>query len=64
MLNGGANIPAGEFYIAIDKLDNTIKNAKSYYEFVGIREEEKVIFRFNIKSFKNNYKAADFRKWI
>lgn len=62
MLNGGANIPAGEFNIAIDKLDNTIKNAKGYYEFVGIREEEKVIFRFNIKSFKNNYKAADLQK--
>lgn len=62
MLNGGANIPAGEFNIAIDKLDNTIKNAKGYYEFVGIRDEEKVIFRFNIKSFKNNYKAADLQK--
>lgn len=62
MLKGGTNIPAGDFNIAIDKLDNTIKNAKGYYEFVGTYKDKKVIFRFNIKSFKNNYKAADLQK--
>lgn len=62
MLKGGTNIPAGDFNIAIDKLDNTIKNAKGYYEFIGTSEDKKVIFRFNIKSFKNNYKAADLQK--
>lgn len=62
MLKGGTNIPAGDFNIAIDKLDNTIKNAKGYYEFVGAFGDKKVIFRFNIKSFKNNYKAADLQK--
>lgn len=48
MLKGGTNIPAGDFNIAIDKLDNTIKNAKGYYEFVGNRGEGQVIFRFRI----------------
>lgn len=62
MLKGGTDIPAGEFNIAIDKLDNTIKNAKGYYEFVGTCNDEQVIFRFNIKSFKNNYKAIDLQK--
>ena len=62
MLKGGTDIPAGDFNIAIDKLDNTIKNAKGYYEFVGTCNEEQVIFRFNIKSFKNNYKATDLQK--
>ena len=62
MLKGGTDIPAGDFNIAIDKLDNTIKNAKGYYEFVGTYEEKRVIFRFNIKSFKNNYKATDLQK--
>lgn len=62
MLKGGQAIPAGEFDIAVDKLDNTIKNAKGYYEFVGIKEGKKEIFRFNIKSFKNNYKAPDLLK--
>ncbi len=62
MLRGGMDIPAGDFNIAIDKLDNTIKNAKGYYEFVGKCNEKNVIFRFNIKSFKNNYKATDLQK--
>lgn len=62
MLKGGTAIPAGEFNIAVDKLDNTIKSAKGYYEFVGTRGEEQIIFRFNIKSFKNNYKAPDLMK--
>lgn len=59
MLKGGAGIPAGDFNIAVDKLDNTIKSAKGYYEFVGTKAKNTVIFRFNIKSFKNNYKAPD-----
>lgn len=62
MLKGGTAISAGDFNIAIDKLDNTIKSAKGYYEFVGTKGEERVIFRFNIKSFKNNYKAPDLMK--
>lgn len=62
MLKGGTAISAGDFNIAIDKLDNTIKNAKGYYEFVGTWNQEQVIFRFNIKSFKNNYKATDLQK--
>ena len=62
MLKSGTGIPAGDFNISIDKLDNTIKSAKGYYEFIGTKEEKEVIFRFNIKSFKNNYKATDLLK--
>lgn len=62
MLKGGGGIPAGEFNIAVDKLDNTMKTAKGYYEFVGKKGKETVIFRFNIKSFKNNYKVTDLLK--
>lgn len=62
----GANIPAGEFTLATDKLDNTIKSAKGYYEFLGTKINEEdiktVILRFNIKSFKNNYKPTDLLK--
>lgn len=58
MLRGG-NIPAGDFNLALDKLDSTIKDAKGYYEFLGIAEEERVVFRFNRESFKNNYKVTD-----
>lgn len=62
MLRGGAGIPAGEFNIAIEKIDNTMKSAKGYYEFIGKKGKEPVIFRFNIKSFKNNYKVTDLLK--
>lgn len=62
MLRGGTGIPAGDFNIAIEKLDNTIKSAKGYYEFVGCKEGQSVIFRFNIQSFKNNYKVTDLLK--
>lgn len=63
----GANIPAGEFNISTEKLDNTIKSAKGYYEFLGIKEgdneeENSIIFRFNMKSFRNNYKPTDLLK--
>lgn len=62
ILKGGTSIPAGDFDIAIEKLDNTIKSAKGYYEFIGERGKKEIIFRFNIKSFKNNYKATDLMK--
>jgi hypothetical protein len=62
MLKGSGGIPAGDFNIAIEKLDNTIKSAKGYYEFVGYKDEQSVIFRFNIMSFKNNYKVTDLLK--
>jgi len=62
MIKGGAGIPAGDFSIAIEKIDNTIKSAKGYYDFVGDNGKEKVIFRFNIIAFKNNYKVTDLLK--
>ena len=62
MLKNGTSVPAGEFNIAVDKLDNAMKNAKGYYEFVGEMENSKAIFRFNINAFKNNYKAPDLLK--
>ena len=58
MLRGG-NIPAGDFNLALDKLDSTIKDAKGYYEFLGDSGNEQVVFRFNRESFKNNYKVTD-----
>ena len=59
MLKGGPGIAAGEYNISVDKLENTMKSAKGYYEFIGKKDDETVIFRFNIKSFKNNYKVTD-----
>jgi len=62
MFNSGSAIPAGEFNIAIDKLDNALRNAKGYYEFVGLKGRSRVVLRFNINSFKNGYTISDLLK--
>ena len=59
MLKNDSSISAGEFNIAIDKLDNALKNAKGYYEFVGTKGKSRVILRFNINSFRNSYTISD-----
>lgn len=58
MIRGG-NIPAGDFNLALEKLDSTIKNAKGYFEFLAVKGRSKKVFRFNNESFKNNYKPSD-----
>ena len=62
MLKNDTSIPAGEFSIAIDKLDNALRHAKGYYEFVGTKGRSRVILRFNINSFRNNYTISDLLK--
>ena len=37
-------------------------HAKGYYEFVGTKARSRVIFRFNINSFRNGYKISDLLK--
>ena len=59
MLKSGSSIPAGEFNIAVDKLDNALRHAKGYYEFVGTKGRSRVILRFNINSFRNSYTISD-----
>ncbi len=66
MVKGGTVIPAGELNISADRLDNALKAAKGYYEFIGTDvandNKKQCVFRFNIKSFRNNYRAADLLK--
>lgn len=70
MLRSGQSIAAGEFDIALDKLDGALSKAKGYFEFCGVREpddkgdggDERVIFRFNSDAFKNNYRPSDLLK--
>jgi len=52
-----------DFDISIDKIDEAIKAAKGYFEFIGNRKgEPHVVLRFNINAFKNNYKISDLLK--
>lgn len=62
MIKSGTSIPAGEFNIAIDKLDHALRNAKGYYEFIGTKGRSRVILRFNINSFRNSYTISDLLK--
>lgn len=62
MLKTGSAISAGEFSIAIDKLDNALRNAKGYYEFIGTKGKSRVVLRFNINSFRNGYTISDLLK--
>ena len=62
MLKNNGAIQAGEFDIALEKVDEAIKGGKGYYEFIGNKGNSTVIFRFNINAFKNNYRIADLVK--
>lgn len=62
MVDSGTTVDAGDFNIAVEKLDNTIKSAKGYYELIGQKGKERVVLRFNINAFKNNYSMADLLK--
>lgn len=48
--------------IDVVNMDDSIKLAKGYFEFEGITDSASVILRFNIDSFKNNYKISDLLK--
>lgn len=67
MLRGGT-VEAGDFNIAIDRFDNAMKAGKGYYELIAEKKDtesediDTSILRFNIDSFKNNYRIADLIK--
>ncbi len=50
--------------LAIDKIDNSLRAAKGYYELIGVDQNnsKRVVFRFNLEAFKNNYKITDLTK--
>ncbi|TKH27396.1 hypothetical protein FC697_00845 [Bacillus wiedmannii] len=65
MIDGKINVGDegnSNFDIVTEKIDETIKNAKGYYEFIAesaMSNPKKVILRFNIAAFRNNYKITD-----
>ncbi|RDB64299.1 hypothetical protein C1878_00045 [Gordonibacter sp. 28C] len=63
MLRSGKGIPAGDFNLSLDRIDDAIRKAKGYYEFLAKKQDEApIILRFNHSSFKNNYKLPDLLK--
>lgn len=61
MTEGGVN--AGDIEIKSNRIDSALEKAKGYYELIGIKEHDanrdKVILRFNLRSFRNSYTLQD-----
>ena len=43
-------------------IDDAFEDGKGYYEMIARKKDEKMIYRFNINSFRNNYTIADLTK--
>ena len=60
VVNKSSNL---DFDIDFGELENAIRMAKGYYEFIGESnsdiESPKIVLRFNIDTFKNNYRVSD-----
>lgn len=51
-----------EYTLNISKLDETLKQAKGYFEFKVKNDTCKKIYRFNIDALRNNYRSTDLTK--
>ncbi|MBD4420690.1 hypothetical protein GUG91_11275, partial [Xanthomonas citri pv. citri] len=45
----------------VSKMNEAIRSIKGYFELIGTRGNENRVFRFNIESFKNNYRIQDLK---
>lgn len=64
MINNVKNSGAinNDLDISVDKIDTAVKQGKGYYELLGLKDKNEIIFRFNIDAFKNNYRISDLLK--
>lgn len=62
MMDGNQAIDDTDISVAVSKMNSGIRNSKGYYELIGERDSETRVFRFNINSFRNNYRIQDLRK--
>lgn len=61
MMEGKSQIDS-DVSIKVDKMNTAIKALKGYFEIIGEKGSEEVIFRFNLDSFRNNYRLQDLTK--
>lgn len=64
MMEGNQSLDNPEISMSISKMNSGIKGSKGYYELIGKLNDDspKVVFRFNIDTFKNNYRIQDLPK--
>ncbi|MFS0688765.1 DUF6414 family protein [Sporosarcina sp. 179-K 8C2 HS] len=48
--------------MTVSKMNEGIRGTKGYYELIGEKADITRVFRFNIDSFKNNYRIQDLRR--
>lgn len=51
-----------EMKINVALMDNALEQGRGYYELIAQKDEEKIVLRFNLKAFRNNYLIADLTK--
>lgn len=56
-LSDGVNLP-----INISSMDTVFEDGKGYYEMIAEDGEDKVVLRFNINAFRNDYTLSDLTK--
>ena len=54
-------VPKDQLPVDMEKLNEAILGERGYYEML-VREDEKIILRFNTKAFRNNYNLTDLTK--
>ncbi|MFT8838381.1 DUF6414 family protein [Liquorilactobacillus satsumensis] len=62
MMEGHQKLDNPDITMAVSKMNTGIRNSKGYYELIGEKESNKKVFRFNIDTFKNNYRIQDLPK--
>ncbi|EFL44556.1 hypothetical protein HMPREF9248_1207 [Fannyhessea vaginae PB189-T1-4] len=58
----GGKLDAGDFKLNISMLDEVLTRGKGYYEMLLDFNDNKIILRFNLASFRNAYSLADLVK--
>ncbi|PKE62540.1 DUF6414 family protein [Macrococcoides caseolyticum] len=61
MFEGSKSLEDEDLTFDVSKMNEAIKNIKGYFELIGTRGKENRVFRFNIESFKNNYRIQDLK---
>ncbi len=62
MMEGNQKLENPDITMAVSKMNTGIRGSKGYYELIGESNQDKKIFRFNIDTFKNNYRIQDLPK--
>lgn len=58
MTKGEVKIDA-DFTLEPSRIDEALEKGRGYYELIAEKEKERVVLRFNLEAFRNNYSISD-----